>query len=1057
MKRRSAPWVGFLWLAALVFGAGCDVFLPAAGGPDQPCLENGTCKTGLVCLSGTCRPGCVKDSDCGDDIACTRDGCHSGVCSHVAEDARCPDDGQFCNGIEYCDELLGCQRRDEPCPGRACDEGSDVCVSCGDGVVTAAAGEQCDPGPPQNDVCCDPTTCRWAANGVECGERFCAFMEWWKHTCEDHQCTGEALAERCLDASECTVDSCDEALGCVHTPLMNGSECGSRYCQELDWRKQVCQDAVCVETALVASCDDIDSCTEDTCDPVNGCLNQLVPNTLPDICGSGSDENCDGIVDGCCGPEGTFAVEARILVGTAPRGIAVADLDRDAILDVVAADSGSNGVSVLLGGGSDGRGDGTFQAKADYAAGTGPSAIAVGDFNRDGNPDLAVANRISNDVSILLGKSGGEYGAFLPAVNYATGTGPSAIVSGDFNRDAILDLAVANAGSNNVSVLLGGGSGGRGDGTFGARVDYGAGTGPAGIVTGDFNRDAILDLAVANAGSNDVSVLLGGGSGGRGDGTFLARVDYAAGTGPSALETGDFNRDAILDLAVANAGSNDVSVLLGNGSDGCGDGTFGPRVDYAAGTGPSAVTVTDFDKDGILDLAVGNASSNNLSVLFGNGSGGRGDGTFGAKVDYAAGTTPAALTTGDFNEDGILDLLAANAGSNDVSLLPGRGSGARGDGAFGAAMHLSAAASVYCAITADLNADGVLDIVATDDETDQVSVFLGVGVDGRGTGTFSNRVEYGTGDTPAYLALGDFNADGIPDIVATNFLSNSVSALLGNGSGGRGNGTYQSRRDFETGSRPRGVATGDFNADGILDLAVVNVNSDSLSVLLGSGADGRGDGSFATKVDYPVDDQPRIVAVGDFNSDGISDLVVVNTGADTVKVLLGRGSGGRGDGAFTIGDAYPTDDQPRFVAIGDFNADRIQDLVVACGGASTVNVFMGTGSEGRGDGKFSPRLTFPVGLFPTGVAVADLDGDGIQDLVVANTTAGTLSTLLGRGVNGRGDGSFGEKSDFPTGGESFTVVLGDFNSDGILDAASGNQDTKNVAVLLEAGACLPSP
>ena len=1003
MKRRSAPWVGFLWLAALVFGAGCDVFLPAAGGPDQPCLENGTCKTGLVCLSGTCRPGCVKDSDCGDDIACTRDGCHSGVCSHVAEDARCPDDGQFCNGIEYCDELLGCQRRDEPCPGRACDEGSDVCVSCGDGVVTAAAGEQCDPGPPQNDVCCDPTTCRWAANGVECGERFCAFMEWWKHTCEDHQCTGEALAERCLDASECTVDSCDEALGCVHTPLMNGSECGSRYCQELDWRKQVCQDAVCVETALVASCDDIDSCTEDTCDPVNGCLNQLVPNTLPDICGSGSDENCDGIVDGCCGPEGTFAVEARILVGTAPRGIAVADLDRDAILDVVAADSGSNGVSVLLGGGSDGRGDGTFQAKADYAAGTGPSAIAVGDFNRDGNPDLAVANRISNDVSILLGKSGGEYGAFLPAVNYATGTGPSAIVSGDFNRDAILDLAVANAGSNNVSVLLGGGSGGRGDGTFGARVDYGAGTGPA------------------------------------------------------ALETGDFNRDAILDLAVANAGSNDVSVLLGNGSDGCGDGTFGPRVDYAAGTGPSAVTVTDFDKDGILDLAVGNASSNNLSVLFGNGSGGRGDGTFGAKVDYAAGTTPAALTTGDFNEDGILDLLAANAGSNDVSLLPGRGSGARGDGAFGAAMHLSAAASVYCAITADLNADGVLDIVATDDETDQVSVFLGVGVDGRGTGTFSNRVEYGTGDTPAYLALGDFNADGIPDIVATNFLSNSVSALLGNGSGGRGNGTYQSRRDFETGSRPRGVATGDFNADGILDLAVVNVNSDSLSVLLGSGADGRGDGSFATKVDYPVDDQPRIVAVGDFNSDGISDLVVVNTGADTVKVLLGRGSGGRGDGAFTIGDAYPTDDQPRFVAIGDFNADRIQDLVVACGGASTVNVFMGTGSEGRGDGKFSPRLTFPVGLFPTGVAVADLDGDGIQDLVVANTTAGTLSTLLGRGVNGRGDGSFGEKSDFPTGGESFTVVLGDFNSDGILDAASGNQDTKNVAVLLEAGACLPSP
>ena len=217
-----------------------------------------------------------------------------------------------------------------------------------------------------------------------------------------------------------------------------------------------------------------------------------------------------------------------------------------------------------------------------------PNALVAGDFNGDGRTDLAVANDGSNDVSVLLGNGDGT---FQDQVWYAAGIWPSAVVAGDFNGDGRTDLAVANKDSNDVSVLLG-----NGDGTFRGQVRYVAGLGPSAVVAGDFNGDGRTDLAVANAGSNDVSVLLS-----NGDGTFQNQVRYAVGTEPSALVAGDFNGDGRTDLAVANNGFNDVSVLLGNG-----DGTFQHQVWYAAGTGPSALVAGDFNGDGRTDLAVAN-------------------------------------------------------------------------------------------------------------------------------------------------------------------------------------------------------------------------------------------------------------------------------------------------------------------------------------------------------------------------------------------------------------------------------------------------------------------
>jgi hypothetical protein len=333
-----------------------------------------------------------------------------------------------------------------------------------------------------------------------------------------------------------------------------------------------------------------------------------------------------------------------------------------------------------------------LSAPSAFGAGTDPDSAAVGDFNGDGKLDLAVANEGSNNVSILLGKCDGTFQA---AVDYGAGSNPSSVAVGDFRDDGKLDLVVANDGSDNVSILLG-----NGDGTFQAAVNYGVGSAPTSVAVGDFNGDGKLDLAVVNELSNNFSILLG-----NGDGTFQAAVNYGAGLSLFSVAVGDFNGDGKLDLAVASGGSDYVSVLLGNG-----DGTFKTAVQYVAGLEPISVAVADFNGDGKLDLAVANYESNNVSILLG-----KGDGTFQAAVDYGIGTenypaTPGSVAVGDFNGDGKLDLVVGGVESDNVSVvsvLLGNG-----DGTFQAAVNYGAGAGQTSVAVGDFNGDGRLDLAA---------------------------------------------------------------------------------------------------------------------------------------------------------------------------------------------------------------------------------------------------------------------------------------------------------------------------------------------------------
>lgn len=344
---------------------------------------------------------------------------------------------------------------------------------------------------------------------------------------------------------------------------------------------------------------------------------------------------------------------------------------------------------------------------------------------------------------------------------------------------------------------------------------------------------------------------------------------------------------------------------------------FGQEQQFSTGMNPWTATVSDLDNDGYPDLAVANISSHSISILMGNG-----DGTFQTSSNVPSANRPGTVVAGDFNEDGDPDLAVANV------------------------------------------------------DSDILSVFIGLG-----DGTFQTRQDYGIGKDGRgrFVVTGDINNDGTLDLIATNIFSNTISILIGNG-----DGTFQPFRQFSTGNTPVCVAVADLNGDSKPDLAVANSGTGSqpdnrLSVFLGNG-----NGTFQFREDITVGTSPYFVAAGDFDTDGVPDLAVANRGSNSVSVLRGNG-----DGTFLPSVEFATGSGPRGLAVGDLDTDGLLDLAVTNGDSHTLSVL-----RGNGDGTFMPRSDFSVGMSPYSVAISDLDIDGKPDIAVANISSNTVSVLL---------------------------------------------------------------
>jgi FG-GAP-like repeat/FG-GAP repeat len=356
-----------------------------------------------------------------------------------------------------------------------------------------------------------------------------------------------------------------------------------------------------------------------------------------------------------------FEPPVQYHVGLNPTSIMTADLNGDGRPDLITTNLNSNNVSILLGQppstnpqtGMAGTAD-LFKEHIMYDVGTRPRTAALGDFNRDGRLDLAVANNQSDDLSILLGNGNGT---FESAVLLPVGRSPLAIAAGDLNQDGTDDLVVVLR-FDHLLVYLG-----RGDGTFGPPASYDPGDTPTALLLADLNVDGHPDVIVSNNGPMTSSVTIFWGSA---TGALKLGPRYAVKDRPIFSAVGRVNDDAYPDLVAATPFNNSLLLFFGDGR-----GPFAETpVQLSGETEPVAVVVDDFNGDGHGDLAVANSGDSTISVLLGDGAG-----RFKKPQLYRAGSRPMALVALDLNADGLPDLAVVNNSSNDVSLLmaiPGR-------------------------------------------------------------------------------------------------------------------------------------------------------------------------------------------------------------------------------------------------------------------------------------------------------------------------------------------------------------------------------------------------
>jgi len=818
---------------------------------------------------------------------------------------------------------------------------------------------------------------------------------------------------------------------------------------------------------------------------------------LQDLAVANLDSDDVSILPGIAG--GWFASQIRSTAGDQPVALGAGDFDGNGLPDLAVANFLAGTVSILRG-----RGNGSFDAPAAVTVGSLPRSIVTMDFNGDRFDDIAVASRNGGDVSVLLGV---PQGGLPSARRYPVGGQTTSLAACDCNGDGHTDLAATNLAvdypTGDVALLFG-----RGDGSFALGASIEVGDRPSFIVSAPVNQDGLDDLAVLGRKVVELLVNPGGSRFG-----FANR--FATESVSEALAIGDLNRDGRLDVVSVGRPLTGMparsSVLLGSG-----DGSFQSLLSLDAGPGPRAATLADFNGDGALDLAVAYDVLDQLAVLLGAG-----DGTFGVPEFFATGHVPLNITAGDFNADGYQDLAARNAFSEDLSILLGRGDGrfdpqprvslghqASGpivvdlnrDGAadlafiwdgylyilslypyrqFFPVAYALPDAGLYELSAGDINLDGTLDLVALSGSSGFVSVFLsrsdgsfdtiapvswtpgkrpviaeftGDGLPdvvtfggspglfllpGHGDGTFDPFLALPAALGQSDVQAGDFNADGRQDLaVATGF--QSVYLVLSAGGGVMGNPTR-----IPAGGAVQPVIAADINEDGIADLAAVGPRSSpfvgQVAVHLGTG-----EGLFQPLLSFDASTNPTDLAIGDFNLDGHVDLAVACSGFESVNPpfppLLYPGElsilQGGGDGTFVKGPSVSQAGQyPSQVEVADLNLDGLDDLIIGSSRSQSVSSF-----PGRGDGSFGPVMWSVTGIGPLAMKVADLDGDGLYDLAVARKHLGPLVNQL-QIYRGRGDGGFNDTMGYPFGTERYPADLqvADVNSDGLLDLIMADQ------------------
>jgi hypothetical protein len=709
-------------------------------------------------------------------------------------------------------------------------------------------------------------------------------------------------------------------------------------------------------------------------------------------------------------------------------------------------------------------GDGTFTTTPALTPVPGNEftpAFVVGDVNGDGNSDIVQADA-PGTITVLLGSATGTFALAAPAGSKGPASPFTIAVANGFtggtlvmnSNSGFLDLWIVDQSEPSNLVQYAG----NGDGTFGTtavggivaansktftapttpNLLYGVGFD---VIIADLDGDGTVDVAEHDDSSGQLAVYL---SSAEYVGAEVATADGNYGTCGQGLGslTGASGLPAIVDT-----NCNATITVYNNTA-----GVFSQGVSYPAVVTPSTngdaypegVTIADVNGDGNGDVVLSNVNGGDVTVLLGNG-----DGTLQlTSVGYAVGGHPSgpAIVT-DLNGDGLPDILVAD-GEFSLTWMAGYG-----DGTFQAARNYyapipdnSSEAYGLSIASGDFNGDGIPDVVVTPgfccDSSIGITVFLS-----NPDGSLQPGVTYGASDNLVYATVSDFNGDGKQDIAASS-TGGAVFIFTGTG-----NGTFIAGPSYSSGgSFAGGILASQFNSAttaGFADLAVLNQESSNVGILLNDGS-----GTFMSTLTYGITFGGCELASADVNGDTFNDLAVAECDGSQVGILLGVG-----DGTFTAAADVPLLGSPYGIALADVNGDGAIDIVatVPFAGSAPGGIAVALNNATTAFSGFTPfPALLPASLQnpaldtpdPHEVQVTDVNGDGFPDLVYANTEFGTVGVLFGTGTGTATTPYFYDPVEFPTGGFATGVTVADVNGDGTPDAVVAPDDFFGATIML---------
>ncbi len=756
---------------------------------------------------------------------------------------------------------------------------------------------------------------------------------------------------------------------------------------------------------------------------------------LPDLLVS--DQGSDDVVMLRNAKAGRFSFQTTIPITDAPRGAVCADFDHDGLIDVAAVSRSAGTLTIFRR-----RSEGGYTALGMVPIGNQPNALAAGDLNHDGAVDLVAVNARSRTISVLFGDGTGAF-PLVTTIGF-TNEMPIAVAIADFNFDGNPDLAVAIRGKRHAAVVriyLGDGLG-----TFSPSPNSVTTADPRSMAVADVDADGVPDILVLSTDST-VSIHLGSVSG-----QFVRRGVFAVAPRAQGIALADFDGDGLIDLAIAHSDTNSVELLRGTGPaefESAGPTASAVVVNPFGAT--AARTLTTEDNVPTSDVVHVDATTHALESVATDD-----DGRITASSLAALGDQPQAVLLVDLTNDGIPDAVVVGRGKRGTALeilkgdahdgysAPPLASGAAvcgngiveagelcddgnqksGDGCSRACAP-ELGSRVTSVAAADLDGDGNQDLVATDAQG-RVTLLLG-----DGAGRFARVQAIGRVRAKSSVVLGDIDGDGWIDILGVP-RGRSIHALTMFAN--HGGGGFRSRTvllDVLPGSR---LLAADFDRDGALDVAVTTADQSGIAVLLNDGT-----GALLDVGILPAPRKLSQLAAADFDEDGWVDLLAAFDTRDQAPLLYR----GLSTGAFAAPRALT--DAPGGGTIVDLNDDGHQDLI-ACAPSPATTCRAWFGSGGGTFRTIPPATGTFVGHQLRSVAASDLDHDGTPDFVGVSR-ADDRVVIFFRNT----DGTVSSRLVLPTGRRPRALAIGDLNGDGRPDLVVGNEATNDLSVFLNAG------